>query len=190
MKIMKKISLLALFMLAGFSIKASVVELTSGDLGALRGSSEVNLVYDFSALTVSGYPTLDDYIAYKKKKYEEVYKGEKKGEEWYQNWLANRNDVFIPRFEDVLNKKLGKCNITARQKSSARYTLIIKVTHYIETNSGFPYFIGAMSMFEAKVYLVDSSAPETKLATIRADYLNEVGDLGGSIGNFICKMLK
>ena len=89
-----------------------------------------------------------------------------------------------------MNKKLGKCGLEVKQNSGAKYTLIVKITHYIETQTGFPYFIGIPTMFEAKVYLVETSAPQTKLATIRADYLRDVGDMGGSIGNLICKNLK
>jgi hypothetical protein len=190
MKLLKR-SLTALSLLLIVSTaNSAVVELTKGSLDALKGQSVVNMQYDFSNLTVNGYPTLDEYITFKKKKYEEYHKGQKSGEEWYKNWLYDRENVLIPRLEDVFNKKMAKCAVTGKKSPEAKYTLIFKISHYVESNAGWPYFIGYTSMYEAKVFLVETAAPETKLATIRADYLNEVGDLGGSVGNLICKYLK
>lgn len=190
MKAINKIVILICLITLGQVSNAAVVELTSGDLSPLRNAGVVNIQYDYSKLTVNGYPTIEEYITFKKKKFEEFHKGAKKGDEWYQNWLFDRTDVMQPRLQEVMNRKMEKCALVAKQDPSAKYTLIIKITHYLESNAGFPYFIGYLSMFEAKVYLVETANPEVKLATIRADYLNEVGDLGGSIGNLICKYLK
>lgn len=190
MNIFKKNILFISFLLFCQFSNASVVELIDGSLNVLKGNNLVNVQYDFSDLIVNGYPTIDEYVAFKKKKFEEFHKGAKTGEEWYKNWIYDREHVMIPRIEDVLNKKMEKCGIAAKQNAGAKYTLIIKINHYIESNAGWPYFIGVVSMFEAKIYLVETAAPEKKLAYIRADYCNEVGDLGGSIGNLICKELK
>lgn len=190
MKTVQKIALVVCLITMSISSKASVVELTKGSLDALKGVSSVNIQYDYSALTVNGYPTIDEYITFKKKKFEEFHKGAKKGDEWYTNWLIDRTDVMQPRMEEVMNRKMEKCGMIAKKDPAAKYTLIVKITHYLESNAGFPYFIGYLSMFEAKVYLVETAAPDVKLATIRADYLNEIGDLGGSIGNLICKYIK
>lgn len=189
MKSFKKIALLLMLVLGGKAASASVVEVTSGDLSLLKGAGVINIQYDYSKLTVGGYPTLDDWIAYKKKTYET--RSGKSGDEWYKNWINSRDNVMVPRFEDVMNKKLAKSKLSVAQNTqSAKYTLVVKLTHYIEDNVGWPYFIGVMTMFEAKVYLVETQKPETILATIRADYLPEVGDLGGSIGNLIVKYTK
>lgn len=187
---MKKI--LSLFFMLFFvaKINASVVELTSGDLSLLRGAGVVNIQYDYTGLTVSGYPTLDDFVAFKKKKFEEKNPG-KTGDEWYKNWIYNRENIMIPRFEDVLNKKLAKAKLSVAQNTTtAKYTLVVKMTHYIEAQAGFPMYIGIPTMFEAKVFLVETAKPDVILATVRADYLKEIGDLGGSIGNLIATYAK
>lgn len=190
MKTIKNSSICLLILLFAQIAKAQVIELTEGSLSAIKGSALVNVQYDFSKLTVNGYPTIEDYITYKKKKYEEFHKGTKPGSEWEQNWKVDRETVMIPRIQEVMNRKLEKCGMSTQLNASAKYTFIVKITHYLESNAGFPYFIGYVNMFEAKVYLVETANPDKKLATIRADYLKDVGDLGGSIGNLICKLLK
>lgn len=193
------------FLLLSIPSNGSVIQLTSGSFDSLRGSSLLNLQFDFSSLTVSGYPTLEEYIRFKKKKYEQTFPGAK-GEDWYINWLNERESMTIPTISNGLTNKLKACRLSAKKNTDTKYTLIVKVMHYNDAKNkntstltiapgaggglNVGTYKGLTSMYEVKVFLVETAFPEKILATIRADYYNDLGELGSSIGNLICKLLK
>ncbi len=131
-------------------------KLTSGSLGALKGETTLNVMFDYSNVTV-GNPvnpfmskkgiTEKEYVEQKTSELNAKKPGD--GDRWAQAWQDDRQKLFQPAFLQELNDKLEKQGLVAKENASdARYTLVVKT---ILVNVGFN--IG-MSKKEAYINLV------------------------------------
>ena len=145
----------------GFSAlsNAQKIMLLEGDLGFLKNVTELNVVYDFSALEVGDYPSEKSY---KDKRIKELNDKEAgRGDKWSESWERDKEVRFPEKFEELLEKGLAKNNVKAsRNNEGATYTLIVK-TKFIEPG----FNVGVMSKAAAVSfeYIFVDKNDETKV---------------------------
>ena len=127
---MKKIFSVAVTTLLLVCSNVNAQKFTEGDdkLSFLKGETTLNIEYDYKNMNV-GKITEDEY---KKDKIADFNKKQPgKGERWAEKWVASRELVYEPMFEELLNKMLFKAKLSvnaARKQTSAKYTLIVRTT--------------------------------------------------------------
>lgn len=125
---MKKILSVAVTALLLTTTNVNAQKFTEGDdkLTFLKGETSLNIEYDYKNMMV-GKITEEDY---KKDKIEDFNKKQPgKGERWAEKWVASRESVYEPMFEELINKILfkGKTNMVAGKKqAAAKYTLVVR----------------------------------------------------------------
>ncbi|WMJ73359.1 hypothetical protein RCC89_09310 [Cytophagaceae bacterium ABcell3] len=127
---MKKKSLLfilTILLLQGTMGFAQKIKHTSGDLKSIKGISKLNIVYDYSSMSVGKFDKEEDYVSEKVEKYNKKEPG--KGDKWKENWVADRENRYQPKFETLINKSLRKQNVVVGNFEDAEYTMILKTTH-------------------------------------------------------------
>ncbi len=162
MKILKTI-LAALLVLSVTAIQAQKIKVTNGDLSFLKGQSEVLLEYDYSEMAVGKFDKEEDYVTKKVAEYNEMEAG--KGDTWKDNWEADREGRYHPKFEELLNNYTSKANCNFDQTNSdALYTLILKTTF---TEPGFNIgIVKKDAMIHAEIIFVETANTENVLAVI------------------------
>jgi len=113
---------------------AQKLKLTQGDLKALQGETELNVVYEYSPMRVGKFEREEDYLAKKKAEYNEKEAG--RGDKWEAAWKGDRSARFEPQFEELFNKHAKSLKVG--QYPSAKYTLIVKTTF---TEPGFNVYV-------------------------------------------------
>ncbi len=159
---MKKLLLsIALVACVVTEAKSQKILLVSGDPTVLKGQTEVNLVYDYSALEVGKFPSEQSY---KDKKVAEYNKKEAgRGDKWVESWERDKTVRYPEKFEELINKGLSGNGIHfAQNNEAAKYTLIVK-TKFIEPG----YNVGISSMPAAANFeymIVEKDKPTNFLA--------------------------
>lgn len=124
---MKKVLLLSLMMVANV-VLAQKVKVVSGNFSALKGQSEVNVVFDYSNLKLmKDNITETEYIANRVKELNEKNKGN--GEVWKKKWEGAKTGIWAPKFLEIANvvSKKSKTGISFQEDlNSAKYTLIVE----------------------------------------------------------------
>lgn len=128
----KFIILTSICILAGFTGYSQKIKLTSGDLGFLKGETNINVEYDYENMGVGKFDKEEDYIAEKVDQYNKKEAG--KGDEWKESWFADREENFEPKFEELFNKNLEKSKVEIGEFPDAAYTMLVKTTY---TEPGF-----------------------------------------------------
>lgn len=127
---MKKIFSVAVAALLLTCTNVNAQKFTEGDdkLTFLKGETALNIEYDYKNMNVGKISEED----YKKDKIADFNKKQPgKGERWAEKWVASRELVYEPMFEELLNKLLfkGKINVVAGKKqTAAKYTLVVRTT--------------------------------------------------------------
>ena len=174
MKILKTV-LAALLVLGVTAVQAQKIKVTKGDLNFLTGQATILLEYDYSDMAVGKFDKEEDYIAKKVPEYNEMEAG--KGDKWAENWVADRDVRFHPKFEELINNYTSKANCNfAQTNSDALYTLILKTTF---TEPGFN--IGVVrkdAMINVEVKFVETANPENILAIITMTNVPGRGAMG------------
>lgn len=106
---------------------AQKFKVKEGDKSVLKGSTEINLTFDYSHFSVGKFDNEEDYIAKKKADYNKKESG--KGDSWEKSWKADREERFEPQFTELFNKH-GE-GMKVGNFSTAKYTITI-VTSSIE----------------------------------------------------------
>ena len=127
MKLIHFTATILLLFIATYTI-AQRVEVTDGNLDALKGIKKLNVKYDYSNMTV-GKKSEKEYVEDKKESYNKKESG--KGDKWAKDWVADREGRYEPAFEDGFNKN-GDMQIGYNPKE--KYTLLFKT---IVTEPGF-----------------------------------------------------
>lgn len=159
---MKKIILLTTALLlctVGMVGYAQKVKLEKGNLGVLKGASTVNVIYDYSNMSVGKFKKEEDYIAKKKADYNKKEAG--KGDKWEQAWIADREKRFQPQFEELYAKY---ADMKIGDNPNAKYTWIIKTTR---TEPGFN--IGVMRKYaeiDCEALLVETADQSKVVAKV------------------------
>ncbi|HEY0271613.1 MAG TPA: hypothetical protein VGC22_00455 [Chitinophaga sp.] len=117
------------FVLAGILSAASLgagaqtVTLSGGKLKALDNIDTLNIVFDYSKLTVGEEGKEANYI--KRKKAELDKKEEGRGDKWEQAWLGDRQAHYEPKFIETFNANAK--GLVLVQDSSKPLTMVYKV---------------------------------------------------------------
>ncbi len=124
--------LASLGLLMGFASFAQKIKVTSGDLDFLKGQTAINVEYNYDNMGVGKFDKEEDYINEKVEDYNKKEAG--RGDKWRESWIADREERFEPKFEELLNKNLEKSNVKAGEFPDAAYTMLVKTTY---TEPGF-----------------------------------------------------
>lgn len=124
--------LASLGVLIGFSSFAQKIKVTSGDLDFLKGQTAIHVEYDYDNMGVGKFDKEEDYINEKVEDYNKKEAG--RGDKWRESWVADREERFQPKFEELLNKNLEKSNVKVGEFPDAAYTMLVKTTY---TEPGF-----------------------------------------------------
>jgi hypothetical protein len=154
---MKK-ALILLF--AGVSLAASAqkIKLIDGDLGPLKGQTELKTEFKYDDMSVGKFPKEADYIAKKKKELNEKEAG--RGDTWETSWKADRQDRFEPQFRELFSKHSELSTVGENSK----YTMIF---HTTRTEPGFNVGITrAPASIDAEVSIVETQDPSKVIAKI------------------------
>lgn len=152
---------LVVFALTGLAYSPSVaqkIKLIEGDLSTLKGQKELKTEFTYENMTIGKGETEADYIAEKKKKYNEKEAG--RGDKWEKAWTDDRKERFEPQFRELFAKHSGMSTVG----KNAPYTLIFKTTR---TEPGFN--VGVMrqpAFIDGEAWIVDSKNKDKVIAKI------------------------
>lgn len=153
---------LTLFVIVPQSVEAQKIKLDSGNLKALKGQKEFNIVYEYDDMQVGKFDSEEAYIEERVTKLNDKEAGS--GDKWKEGWFADREGRYHPKFEELLNVNLDKASASANN-AGAKYTIVLKtvftepgfnvgvarknasinvVIHFVE--SGTDNIIGVMTM--------------------------------------------
>lgn len=105
------------------------IKVEQGSLAALKGETELNVEFTYDNMAVGKYDKEEDYIADKKKSYNEKEAGT--GDKWQTNWVEDRKNRYEPKLLELLNKET---TVMGGDKPNAKYTMIF---HTSFTEPGF-----------------------------------------------------
>lgn len=118
---------IALLVLGMTNVQAQKIKVKSGDLGFLKGQTEVLVQFDYSDMAVGKFDKEEDYVAKKVEEYNKAEAG--KGDNWKENWIADRKNRFQPKFDELINKYTSKVNCDFDESNeNATYLMIVKTT--------------------------------------------------------------
>ncbi|MEO8086459.1 MAG: hypothetical protein ABI763_06550 [Bacteroidota bacterium] len=128
---MKKVN--ALFTICLIAVSATTVnaqKYTEGDktLSFLAGEKLINIEYSYDNMMV-GKKTEEEYKAGKIVDYNTKVPG--KGDKWAVKWVENRENVYEPMFEELINKIMVKAKMEVKlgtKQTEAKYTLLVHTT--------------------------------------------------------------
>ena len=128
----KFIMLASMGVLFSFACLAQKIKVTSGDLNFLKGQTTINVEYSYDNMGVGKFDKEEDYINEKVEDYNKKEAG--RGDKWKESWIADREERFEPKFEELINKNLEKSNVKIGEFPDATYTMLVKTTY---TEPGF-----------------------------------------------------
>jgi len=174
---MKKILLAAVLFVAA-NISAQDMNLTKGDLTFLKDQKEVNVVFDYSKLTLMKEKKSEaTYIAERAEDLNKKAKGN--GEVWKKKWEGAKDGIWQPKFLELINTVLTKekKDLSFQEGlTSAKYTLIVEAVWI------FPGWDVAMMKQAAKVTTTLKFVETANKANVLAEITSEEapGDQYGS----------
>lgn len=153
--------LASLGVLIGFSSFAQKIKVTSGDLDFLKGQTAIRVEYDYDNMGVGKFDKEEDYINEKVEDYNKKEAG--RGDKWRESWVADREERFQPKFEELLNKNLEKSNVKVGEFPDAAYTMLVKTTY---TEPGFNVGVVRKNAYtDYEVVFIENETQE-ELATL------------------------
>ncbi len=128
---MKK--LFAFLIICAIAVSGTTVsaqKYTEGDktLSFLAGENLINIEYNYDNMMV-GKKTEEEYKAGKIADFNAKVPG--KGEKWAKKWVDNRQNVYEPMFEELINKIMAKAKMDVKlgtNQTAAKYTLLVHTT--------------------------------------------------------------
>ncbi len=157
MKKFKIISLLFFVCITSLSVNAQRIKLLDGKLDFLKGEKVINVEFTYDNMGVGKFPKEDDYVASKKDEYNKKESG--RGDNWSKAWVADRQNRFEPKFEELFEKH-SEMTI----KKDAKYTLIFHTTF---TEPGFNVGVWKKNAeITAEVLIVETANKGNVLAKI------------------------
>lgn len=195
-QLMVVFALMALFACpSAFAQKFKVKE---GSLDVIKGLSKMNLVFDYSEMSVGKFKTEAEYVDKKKGEYNKKEDG--KGDKWEKDWIADRTERYAPQFTELFNK--NSTNIKVGDYANEKYTLVVKTT---KTEPGYNIAISRKNAeIAGEILVVETNNPgkimlkmtfEKALGRSFGGYDYDTGfriqeayaDLGKALGNYIDK---
>ena len=117
---MKKLFLALLIVTVSGS--AQKMKVKSGNMKALSGISEFNLLFAYEGLTVDKFKSEEEFLSDKMKKREE--KGT--AEDFRASWFADREKRYEPKFIESFNKRFDGKVKADKNLASAKYTMKVQ----------------------------------------------------------------
>ncbi|NVO03465.1 MAG: hypothetical protein HXX09_12265 [Bacteroidetes bacterium] len=131
------------------------------NLSVLKGEKTLKVSYNYDDMKV-GKKSEADYCNEKVEAYNKKSPG--KGDSWLKSWKNNRELSYQPKFEELLNKYLGKKGVSAYPTNNdAKYMIVVKT---IFTEPGFN--IGVMkqdAFITCEVSIVETENPSNVIGT-------------------------
>jgi hypothetical protein len=160
----KRIVLLLVAVFATSTLVSAKVKLAEGNLKDLKGTSKINVVFDYANMGVGSYAKEEDYVNKKKNDYNAKEPG--RGDDWVKKWEGDRKNRFEPSFLDLFNKKSP---VMAGTYPDAKYTMKVSTTF---TEPGFNVYVtrkNASINLEITVYeTADPSKVLSKIMVLKA----------------------
>ncbi len=124
--------LMAVFMISSVNLAAQ--KLTSGSLDAIKGEKTLNVMFEYSDITIGNWANpfatgkgMPEKEYVEKKTSELNAKNPGDGDRWAQAWQDDRTRLFQPAFIQAFNEKLEKSGIVGKENApDARYTILVK----------------------------------------------------------------
>jgi hypothetical protein len=152
-KLMAALALVAIFSLQpAFAQKFKIKE---GSLDAIKGLSQMNLLFDYSQMSVGKFKTEPEYVEKKKGEYNKKESG--KGDKWEKDWIADRTERYAPQFTELFNKSNDHVKVGEYPKE--KYTLVVKTT---KTEPGYNIAISRKNAeISGEILVVETANPGT-----------------------------
>lgn len=169
---MKK--LFASFLLAGalfVSHQGKAQDLVKGNLSFLKGATGVNVVFTYDGLTVGKEGKEENYL--KRKKEEKNNKEAGSGDTWVENWNADKEKSYKPRFIKLLSKYT---DWPLSEETKEKYTMVVH-TSFIEPGYNVGVSSGA-AVLNIDISIYDASNMDKVLCKITME------DVKGGKGQF------
>lgn len=145
------------------SASAMKVKVKQGDLKVLKGTTEFNIQYDYSNMTVTT-KNLEEGAFVKEKKADLNDKESGRGEKWATSWITDRQSRFEPQYKEEFEKQ---SDLKLVNNASVKYTMILHTTH---TETGFNIGITSRPAYiDAEVRIVETANPSNVVAVIMVD---------------------
>jgi hypothetical protein len=161
---MKRI-FIAFFIAFSVACYGQEITIQQGDLGILRGQTEIKVQFDYENIAIEGGGTEKEYKARKIEFLNKKTPG--RGDKWERSWNQYRSEHFEPGFKELLTKysKLAVNNETAR------YTLIFKALKFEDVALLSPPdkeepTSNRNAILDAEALIVESSNPANVLCKI------------------------
>jgi hypothetical protein len=162
---MKKHLLLAgsALLLSAGALNAQKLKLREGSLDNLHGTTQLNVRYDYSDMTVTTKNTPEaEFVTEKKAEYNKKEAG--KGSSWATSWVNDREARFEPQFKEEFDKQSG---VTIGKFPQAKYTLVFHTTH---TETGYNIGISRRNAYiDGEALIVETANPSNVIARISID---------------------
>lgn len=166
--------LLGIFIcLSAGTAMAQKVKLKQGDFGPLKGTTQFNVKYDYSNMTVTtkNIPE-DEFIANKKEEYNKKEAG--KGDTWAEGWVSDRDARYAGQFKEQFDKQSGA---EVGDFPGAKYTIIVKTIH---TETGYNIGISRRNAYiDCEAWIVETANPDNIIARVTMDNVP-----GGQFGGY------
>jgi hypothetical protein len=148
---------------ATLSASAMKVKVKQGDLKSLKGTTEFNIQYDYSNMTVTT-KNLEEAAFIREKKADLNDKERGRGDTWAAAWVTDRQSRFEPQYKEEFEKQ---SDLKLVNNTSAKYTMIMHTTH---TETGFNIGITSRPAYiDAEVRIVETTNPSNVIAVIMVD---------------------
>lgn len=118
---MKKLLAILAFACICVCVSAQSIVLTSGSLDALKSEKVFKFEFTYHEMLV-GKMTETDYINKKVNDYNEKEAG--RGDTWKENWFADRDGRFVPKFIELFDKYMEEKGIKAGSEG-ANYVIVV-----------------------------------------------------------------
>lgn len=150
-KLMTLLALVAI--LAWQPTFAQKFKVKEGSLDAIKGVNKMNLVFDYSEMSVGKFKTEAEYVNKKKGEYNKKESG--KGDKWEKDWIDDRTERYAPQFTELFNKSSD--HIKVGEYANEKYTLVVKT---LKTEPGYNIAISRKNAeISGEILVVETSNP-------------------------------
>lgn len=148
---------------ASLTVSAQKLRVKNANFDALKGTTRLNVKYDYSNMTVTT-KNIDEQAFIEEKKKELNKKEAGRGNAWAASWTNDREARFEKQFKEEFDKQ---SDIRLGAFPDAKYTLIFHTTH---TETGFNIGITRRNAYiDGEVQIVETANPSNVTAVITID---------------------
>lgn len=131
----------------GLNVNAQTI--VKGNLSALKGATGVNVVFTYNGLTVGKEGKEENYL--KRKKQEKDSKEPGSGDKWIEQWNADKEKRYKPKFIQLLSKYT---EWQLNEDTKEKYTMVVNTTflepgYYVGVSAGHARLNLEISIYEA-----------------------------------------